>query len=92
MVMVTCNACGRVHMAYTLAQAVAEYTSFNAYYEALTPSQQQDYYGGQKSSLEHYTRCLGCGGSYENFRDAKDGDCPDGCTITPILLYKEDAA
>lgn len=37
--------------------------------------------GGSKQ-----TQCFNCGKSYKNMRPAKDGDCPDGCTIQEIRL------
>lgn len=31
-------------------------------------------------------KCFSCGADYTRFRLARDGDCPDGCTIQSILL------
>ncbi|RLF67115.1 MAG: hypothetical protein DRN30_00790 [Thermoplasmata archaeon] len=36
-----------------------------------------------------YMSCFGCGGSYLDFKNSKEGDCPEGCTINPILEFDE---
>ena len=72
-------------MSYTRQQAQAEVDSFNEYFDTLTPQKQQDYYGGRRSSITRYEHCGNCGGSYINFRVSKPDDCPDGCTINPII-------
>jgi hypothetical protein len=38
-----------------------------------------------KSSVDGYMRCRRCGAAYTQMRPANDGDCPNGCTINPIL-------
>ena len=75
-------------MGVSRAYAVAQVTQFNEYFNTLTAQQQQDYYGGRGSSLELYEICNCCGESHHNFRETKPGDCPDGCTIGPII-YEE---
>lgn len=84
---VTCTKCGWVHVAYTREQAEACVKSFNDYFETLSVEKQNDYYGGTGSSLEKdYIGCNVC--KNETFRPSKDGDCPDGCTIGPVI-YEE---
>lgn len=99
---VTCLNCGWVHFAYNRQQAESAILRFNTYFDSLPYQKQKEYYGGikfvdgkmaygepQKSSMDRYVRCMQCGGSYTNFRDTIDGDCPSGCTINPILHYGE---
>jgi rubredoxin len=81
----TCINCGWVHKEVSLEYAENEVARFNEYYDILTPKEQQDYYGGHRSSMDRYTRCFSCGESYKNFRDYREGDCPVGVTIGPIL-------
>lgn len=83
---VTCNKCGWVHFQVSRNHAEAEYKRFNEYYDALSKQEQEDYYGGHGSSIKNYEHCHGiCGGSYKNFRDSKEGDCPNGVTMNPII-------
>ena len=78
----TCVKCGWVSMAVTKAFAEHEVAKFNEYFDTLSPIKQQDYYRGRRSSLEDYT-CQVCRGT--EFRDYKEGDCPDGCTISAVV-------
>lgn len=82
---VTCCKCGWVHYEMSMEEIVQNVKTFNDYYDTLTETEQQTYYGGNKSSIERYTKCLNCGNIYTDFRDSKEGDCPDGCTINPIM-------
>ncbi len=77
---VTCLRCGRVSFAVSRADAEREIAEFNAYYASLSDREKANY--GGLSSLEHY-RCLQCGGS--EFRQARDGDCPNGVTLNPVV-------
>lgn len=79
---VTCNKCNWVSFAVTRQEAEQQIATFNKYFETLSKQQQQDYYGGKGSSIDNYT-CLYCNGS--DFRPSQDGDCPDGCTINPVI-------
>lgn len=83
--LVTCIKCGWVHMPVTREFAEASVADFNSYFDTLTKDKQDDYYGGRKSSLNSYLHCLNCGGPHTNFRPTKEGDCPMGCTIGPII-------
>ena len=49
------------------------------------PEETQKSYGGP-ATMDDYTFCFFCGNTYKNFRPAKAGDCPNGCTIQPIAL------
>ena len=81
---VTCNKCGWVWFQVSREHAVKQVAEFNIYFESLSKQEQNDYYGGRGAVLERYESCW-CGNSYKNFRDSKPGDCPDGCTISPII-------
>lgn len=82
----TCNACGWVHFGVTRAYAEDEVQRFNDYVRTIDPKKWQEYWGGRLSSVADYERCGSCGSSHVNFRDAVEGDCPDGCTIGPIIV------
>lgn len=86
---VTCLKCGWVSFEVSRKYAEDEAARFNAFFDTLTPEQQQDYYGGKKATITFYEHCMLCGGSYTNFRPSRQGDCPDGCTINPILKRTE---
>lgn len=82
--LVTCNKCGRVYMGLPIEIIDKDIKKFNDYYDTLSLEKQKLYAG--KATLEDYKICFTCGASYINFRDAEDGDCSSGCTISPILL------
>ncbi len=81
----TCNKCGWVHFGVTREFAELSVERFNAYFETLSPFEQQDYYSNRKASIESYLKCFNCGNSYTDFRNSKDDDAPYGVTIQPIL-------
>ncbi len=81
----TCNKCGWVHFAVTRKHAEEQVAEFKVYFDGLPEKQQNEFYGGKPSSIKDYETCNLCGGSHTNFRDAKYGDVPDGCTISPII-------
>ena len=83
--LVTCNKCGWVHFTVTLDYATKQVQQFNEYYNTLTVEKQQMYYNGKPSSVYQYFKCMSCGNDYKNFRPFREGDCPDGVTINPIL-------
>jgi len=85
MTLVTCNRCRLVMFEVTLEQAVKEVQTFNEMFDQLSLEKQLMIYGGHKATIENYKKCLGCQGSYKYFKDAKEGDAPDGVTINPIL-------
>ncbi len=82
---VTCNKCGTVAFQVSREFAVNQVEEFIKYYNTLTREQQLDYYGGKPATLAGYEGCMFCGGSYKNFRDSVPGDCPEGCTLSPII-------
>ncbi len=87
---VTCNSCGWVYVAVSLDYATDQITKFNKFFSTLPKEVQINLYGGNGASLKEYLHCW-CGNSYKNFRDFKPGDCPDGCTIGPILDRDENS-
>jgi len=80
---VTCLSCGWAAYQITRADAETCVASFNLFYDS-APEEVQQHYGG-RSDIDDYERCTRCGGDYKNFRDFKEGDCPDGCTLSPII-------
>ena len=83
----TCKKCGTVSYGMSPLQCYNEIAQFNAYYEGLA-DEDRSHWGGQ-STIDGYKKCVGCGGSYKNFRAYHDGDCPDGVTINAILVDYE---
>jgi hypothetical protein len=83
--MATCNKCNWVHFDVTREFAESEVKKFNEYFESLTEEQQDSNYGGLQSTLEDYEHCCRCGNHYKNFRESRPNDCPDGCTLSPII-------
>lgn len=81
--LVTCVNCGWVHMAYTRAQAAQEVAEFNQWYEQQT-DETKTHFGSRPSAVEHYEGCDRCGKRV--FRGFQKGDCPDGCTIGPVIV------
>lgn len=84
----TCNKCGWVHFAVTRKQAEKELAVFLEYFNGLSKETQESLYGGKPAVIRQYERCAVCGGPHTNFREYKPCDCPDGCTIGPII-YEE---
>lgn len=82
----TCNKCGWVHFAVTREHATREVAEVTSYLRSLTQKERDDYYGGKAAGdIRNYERCMLCGGSHTNFRDAVEEDCPVGCTLSPII-------
>lgn len=77
---VTCKSCGTVSFLITLKEAKAEIRRFNRYYNSLSKAVQKKYYGGNESTLQNYRCCLKM-----DLRKSKKGDCPNGCTISPVV-------
>lgn len=82
--LVTCNSCGWVSFAVSREYAVNQVKEFNEYFDSLD-AESKRLYGNQKADFDFYERCFRCGGSFLNFRETKEGDCPEGCTIGPII-------
>ena len=77
----TCLNCGWVHMGLTRADAQQEVDSFNVWFDEQPPAVQDNY--GRRSRIDTYEGCFRCGKT--EFREAKDDDCPRGCTIQPVI-------
>lgn len=82
----TCLKCGWVAFGITRERAKNEVESFNKYFDTLTEKEREDFYGGRRSLIRSYERCFLCGGPHTNFRDSKEGDCPNGVTLQPIVV------
>lgn len=82
---VTCNKCGWVHFAVSREFAEKQVEEFNQYFDSLSVGDRNDFYGGKKSTIRSYEHCFFCDNTYKDFRPSKDGDCPLGCTIQPII-------
>ena len=81
----TCNHCGWVHMGVTRGYAEDEVSRFNEYFGSSTQDV-RDMFGNTPSSITAYERCFRCGGPHTDMREFTAGDCPDGCTIGPIIV------
>ncbi len=82
----TCNKCGWVHFGVTSDFAEAEVKRFNEMYDELTAAEKERYYGSNPASMASYEKCSRCGNTYKDFRESKEDDCPNGCTIGPIII------
>ena len=80
----TCKTCGQVAFAVSRQFAEYEVKRFNDFFETLNGGDRESF-GNRKASMAIYERCTVCGGSYDNFRVSKLGDCPTGCTLSPII-------
>jgi len=80
----TCNQCGWVAFGVTRAVAEAEVERFNQFYQS-SPPETKELYGGP-SSIAHYECCNRCGNEHTGFHASEKGDCPDGCTLSPIIV------
>jgi hypothetical protein len=85
---VTCNGCGWVSFGVSRQYALDEVKRFNEYLASLDPATRTANYGKQEVSITSYEKCW-CGEPYTNARDSKPGDCPDGCTIGPMIHWSE---
>lgn len=81
---VTCLNCGRVHFEVSLEYAKKEVADFNTWRQTQT-QEVREMYGDRDSVLESYLQCMQCGSAHTQFRDAVEGDCPPGCTLSPIV-------
>ncbi len=80
----TCNQRGWVAFGVTREFAQTEVERFNQFYQSSAP-EVRDLYGGP-SSIAHYECCHRCGNEYTEFHDSEEGDCPAGCTLSPIIV------
>ena len=89
---VTCIGCGWVHMSVS-AEYVRDWErEWQVRFDNETPEYLESYgiTTAPPKAKGQYLNCHRCNGSYKNFRDYKDGDMPDGCTISGILSRDED--
>jgi hypothetical protein len=86
---VTCNNCNWVHFEVPRMHAEQDVLRFNEYFMSLSDKERQDFYGDKGADISLYDSCHRCNGSYKNFRDSVEGDCPIGCTIGPIIDRNE---
>ena len=84
MIQRTCNECGWVAFGVTREFAEREVTRFNVFYNQ-APFEIRECYNGP-SSIAHYECCNRCGNPYTAFHDSEKDDCPDGCTLNPIIV------
>lgn len=82
----TCLRCGRVAFGIPRLRAEAEVVRFNLFFATLSEKQRHDYYGGKSSTISDYEHCVACGNPFSNFRAFRPGDCPNGCTLSPIII------
>ena len=80
----TCHQCGWVAFGVTRAFAEAEVERFNTFYRSSPPETRECYRG--PSSIAHYECCSRCGNEHAGFHDSEEGDCPAGCTLSPIIV------
>ncbi len=83
--LVTCLKCGTVAFRVTREFAEQAVKRFNEYFQTLTPDVQQECYGGIAASMALYEYCW-CGNTGEGFREYREGDCPEGVTLSPIII------
>jgi hypothetical protein len=100
MLWVTCNNCGWVHVGVTAKYVLEQTASFGDYWDAADEHTRSSFWNEEvrgpmpdfyprNEHADGYRKCLRCGGIYTNFRDFKEGDCPEGCTIGPILMREQ---
>lgn len=81
----TCNHCGWVHMGVTRQFAENAVAEFNDYF-AKQSQETKDLFGNKPASIHEYEHCGLCNGPHTDMREFTAGDCPDGCTIGPIIV------
>jgi len=87
---VTCKQCGWVHFQVS-SQYIDKWEADWKIFWAKSSQETREAYGcpNEPPKRDGYYKCFFCGGDYTNFRDFKAGDCPEGCTIQPILSRME---
>ena len=80
---VTCIHCGWVHFTVTREHAEEEVRRFNEFYDA-APAHVKECYS-QHSSIAQYESCFLCGAPWHDMRPYREGDCPIGVTMQPII-------
>lgn len=82
----TCERCGWVYMGVTREYAQDEVQRFNDYFATLS-EEIREMFGDKPSDIANYEGCRICRNN--KFRPFKEGDCPDGCTIGPVIYEQE---
>ena len=79
---ITCLNCGWVHFALTEEQAQEQVDNFNKWYDAQDEATHA-LYKNEGASIGNYVGCRLC--HTNSFRLAEEGDCPIGCTLSPVI-------
>jgi len=83
----TCTKCGWVHMAVTREYAERESSKFRDWWEQ-QDEEVQGYYSKPEEGIFNLYKSCWCGS--KSFRDYKQGDCPEGVTIGPVICELEE--
>lgn len=89
----TCIKCKTVAFGVSRQYAVAQAIKFTNFIHSIYGQQVADQYGitnpteYKQDWFETYGKC-DCGATWDTFRDFKENDCPDGCTLSPIIYKK----
>jgi hypothetical protein len=90
---VTCLRCKRVSFAVSAAYARQQTDDFNDFFAKLPDDKKKMFACGPNGAdIRSYFQCMQCGNSFKNFRDAVEGGCPMGCTLSPVVRYDETLA
>lgn len=81
----TCKSCGWVYFGVSREYAENEVKKFNRYFKKLSLKDRKDYYGNKPANILPYETCW-CGNSYTNFKKSKKNDCPNGVTMSAIIV------
>ena len=79
---VTCTHCSWVSMLVTREYANNQIKEFNEWFEKQSDATKK-HYSNTPSTIKNYA-CLVCG-KFGPYRDYQEGDCPEGCTIGPVI-------
>lgn len=84
---VTCLKCGWVHREVSREYAERQSHEFVDWYHKQNEEIKKMYGSSPSytSMMYNYEHCFRCGAMYKEFRDSKLEDCPDGCTLGPII-------
>ena len=97
---VTCTNCGWVHFGVSKKYMDQQAKEFAEYFNSSNLETKKLFWNEKyrgpipdkypiDQHIKSYFHCARCGESYKNFRESKENDCPDGCTIGPILDFRE---
>ena len=87
---VTCQVCGTVHHVISRALAEQSVALANQRNDAISRCGDDEFRPMyfQHEDISRYEHCFNCGAHYFEFAESKVGDCPDGCTLSPIIWDK----